>query len=94
MGVKNIFKLLNKILTNNNFSELKGKKVGIDLMNWIYHFLPSDQEISTMSTFQIQDRIFAGILTRVYKLFDLEITPILILDGNTIPLKMSTKEER
>jgi DNA excision repair protein ERCC-5 len=91
MGVKNLWKLLQRASKNIKDDEVNGRILAVDASIWIHHFIHGYRD--TYGALLPNSHIL-GFVERIAKLLHLKIKPIFVFDGGTPPLKMQTVKER
>ncbi|MEM2865988.1 MAG: flap endonuclease-1 [Candidatus Hadarchaeales archaeon] len=83
--------------TEVGFEELRGKKVAVDALNFLYQFLAIIRQRDGEPLRDSRGRItshLSGLFYRTANLLEAEIYPIYVFDGKPPELKRRTLEER
>lgn len=83
--------------TEVGFEELRGKKVAVDALNFLYQFLAIIRQRDGEPLRDSRGRItshLSGLFYRTANLLEAEIYPIYVFDGKPLELKRKTLEER
>ena len=92
MGISELLKMLKPIIRQSDISEFKGKKVGVDIMSWIYRGIyASSIELNNGN----QSDLYLNFpLKMLSLLYSNGIIPIVVFDGNNLPAKEITHKNR
>ena len=89
MGIENLLKTLNCFFNDVHLTEFSGKRVGIDGYCWMHQSIYCDD---MDLAFNPESESFVYfILNKLTVLLKYKITPVLVFDGDRLPVK--NKEE-
>lgn len=92
MGIKGLWKELAPICRAAHISQFRGQRVGVDTYCWLHRaVIASTLELATNKPC---DQYLAYFMSRVELLLRFGVTPVLIFDGDSMPMKRGTDTER
>eukprot|EP00049_Salpingoeca_infusionum_P015184 m.291926 g.291926 ORF g.291926 m.291926 type:complete len:368 (-) comp15830_c0_seq11:2026-3129(-) len=93
MGVQGLLPLIEGVQRKCNVRELEGKVVGIDVAGWLYKGAYGCP-LGILHFPHKTDSYVRFCLHRVWHLLTLNIIPVLVFDGASLPMKSDTLEAR
>ena len=93
MGIQNLLRCLKSIQIPRHLSYYRGLRVAIDAYCWLHKsiFTYNDEMFENPST---SKKYLIYLNKRLNQLLEYNITPILVFDGDHLPMKKKTEEER
>eukprot|EP00056_Hartaetosiga_gracilis_P018322 m.10495 g.10495 ORF g.10495 m.10495 type:complete len:749 (-) comp6632_c0_seq2:223-2469(-) len=93
MGVNGLFSLLRPIEEKVHVRQYRGKRVGIDVANWLYKGVYA-QALEVFLDSNDADHYVIYCLKRLKLLLSCGIQPYLVFDGDALPMKAGEKDMR
>lgn len=92
MGITGLLPIVKRIMQKNHISKYSNSRIAIDGHAWIHQVLPSiSYEMYTGKPFR---RHLEILMSKIQVLLDLNITPVLVFDGDFLQSKEKTAIER
>jgi exonuclease 1 len=92
MGIKNLFTLLEGIIRPGNIKDFAGKTVGIDGYAWLHK--SAYQLGHSLVVQNDKSGIYSRLASRITALSELNIRAVLVFDGDKLPSKGKTEDNR
>ena len=93
MGITELLKVLKPVEIDCNLSNFKGKNVGIDVMGLLYKGLFSCSQDIIQGTSETAPYLRFP-LKIISMLLSYGVIPVVVFDGNRLPIKQKTAEKR
>ncbi|CAJ1952050.1 unnamed protein product [Sphenostylis stenocarpa] len=95
MGIKDLLRFMKPYIEPVHIKKYAGKRVGIDAYSWLHKGAYScSMELCLDSDSERKWRYIEYFMHRVNLLRFYKITPVVVFDGNNVPCKAATEEER
>lgn len=92
MGIKGLWKEVQPVCRAGHVSQFAGQRVGVDTYCWLHRAVISCA--LDLATGKPCDRYLTFLMSRVDLLLRYGVTPVLVFDGDAMPMKKSTDTER
>ena len=92
MGIKGLWKEVQPVCRPAHISQFRGQRVGVDAYCWLHRAVLASTV--PLSTDRPDDKFIALFVSRVELLQRYGVTPVVIFDGASMPMKAATDESR
>ena len=92
MGIKGLWKEVQPVCTPSHISQFKGQKVAIDGYCWLHR--AAIASVIPLCTGEPCDRFLHYFMQRVESMIRFGVTPVVIFDGQSMPMKGGTDAAR
>ena len=92
MGIRNLLEYIKPLFKKRNISDFEGKRLGIDGHVWLHKSIYGNN--LKMAFDENEDSYLIYLKSKVEKLLNMNIIPIFVFDGDSLPLKKKTEESR
>lgn len=92
MGIKGLWKEVQPVCRAGHISQFRGMRVGVDTYCWLHRAVISCT--MELATDRPCEKYLSFMMSRVDLLLRYGVTPVLVFDGDSMPMKRGTDAER